>query len=329
MPTLFPHVPLALLGLAAGLSAQNIQASLTALQPLTLNQANVGTVTHPAGPLTSANLSLGTSSVTVNLAQTTLGHSLSTYLDCDFAQGANYYTASTDLELTLSASLPTRATLRIYTFCGDDGGGSVDIDVPGYGSITFYNGSSFGERHYDHFLVDLTTTGLPITITQASGGFQAGRSLVSLAIEEWSPLASPTASGCGGLFYTGNPSYPVYQGDHFLDLVDNANPTISGTLRADAFGQFSSYVLSFQPTQAPLQLPAPFSASCPILSNAPVLVAGFETDNFGLPTAWEVDLPVLPAGLTFYAQHACAKVTTTAIPGNTLWNTSNVVRIDT
>lgn len=42
-----------------------------------------------------------------------------------------------------------------------DGGGLVSVDVPGYGGVRFASGTASGERHQDHFLVRLTSAGLP------------------------------------------------------------------------------------------------------------------------------------------------------------------------
>ena len=108
---------LATLLLASGLASQTIQASLVALQPIVLSQNGGSQVTHPAGPLTTANLSLGVSSVTVDLTPTTLGWNLVSNLRCGFPQTQqSYYLANTDMQLSLSAPTPTKAILRLYTY---------------------------------------------------------------------------------------------------------------------------------------------------------------------------------------------------------------------
>lgn len=329
MVALLVRVATTLGALAGCLASQTIQASLVALQPLVLSQNLVGQVTHPAGPLTTASLQMGPSSLSVDLLPTTLGWSMESNLVCGFPPVMqNYYQADADLELTLSASAPMRVTLRVATHCQDDGGGFVSVDVPGHGSISFFNGSNQGERHLDHFQLDLTTTGLPITISQFAGGWPAGTSRLLIEVEAWSPLASPSAPACGGLFQHGPSSYPYYQFDHFVDLIDNGIASSSGTIRASGLGQWSSFLVGFSPALLPLQLPAPFAASCPVLANIAVATPGTVTDSVIIPSAWEVALPLLPPGMTIYAQHVCAKVPS-GYPGNTLWNTSNVVRIDT
>lgn len=332
MTTRLPHLPLALLGLAGCLASQTIQASLTALQPISLSQNGGNQVTHPAGPLTSANLSLGPSSVTVDLTPTTLGWNLESSIYCGFpSTQQSWYQGSTDMELSLSASAPTRAILRLYSLCADDGGGSISIQVPGYGSVSFGSGSANGARHVDHFLVDLDTTPLVMSVNQSAGGWPAGTSYLLADVELLSPLATPEAAGCGGVFYVGFQQVVAeYDTDHFLDLVDNGSATSAGTLRASALGQWSSFFVGFSPALMPLQLPAPFSSTCPTLSNIAVTSAGSVTSSYRfVPASWEIVLPLLPPGLTIYAQHGCAKIPQAPATGNILWNTSNVVRIDT
>lgn len=330
MLKLATHLPLAATLFASGLACQTIQASLVALQPLVLSQNGGAQVTHPAGPLTNASLTLGPSSLTVGLTPTALGHNLRTNLLCGFPSSvSSYYLADSELELTLTATAPTRATLRINARCQDDGGGSINLNVPGYGGVSFFNGSASGRTEIHHYLVDLSSTPLTISISQSAGGFPAGVSFLDADIELASSLSSPGAAGCGGLFYNGQPNTGTYQADHYLDLVDNTNPNSSGTLRASALGQWSGFLFGFTAPQLPLQLPAPFTASCPTLANVAVLTEGTVVGTANLPSAWEVTLPLFPPGGTFWVQHACAKVPTQSFPGNILWNTSNLVRIDT
>lgn len=330
MTILSRHLPLAVLLLASGLASQAIQATLVARQPIVLRQNGGSQISHPAGPLTAANLLLGPSFVAVNLMPRTLGWNLESHLFAGFpATPQSYFQASANLELSLSTATPTRAILRLDSLCKDDSGGSIAVNVPGYGSISFASGSSTGERHVDHFLVDLSSTPLVIAINQHAGGWPAGTCYLSADVELLSPVATPVAAGCGGLFVHGQSIFPDFQTDHFLDFVDNGSPTSSGMLRARALGQWSSFLLGFSAAQLPLQLPAPFATTCPTLANVVATSPGTVTNTLGMPIAWQLPLPLLPAGLTIYVQHACAKVPQQGWPGNIQWNTSNVLRIDT
>ena len=191
MDSIFLRTTLALFGLVGGLAAQTIQASLVALQPLTITETGLGQVSHPAGPLTAAQLSLGSSTVDVDLTQTALGHNLECrLLTITTTAPQHAHIANTDLQLTVSASVPTRATLRIFSHCQEDGVGTVNIDVPGHGSIVFSHGGGIGSRHNDHFQVDLTSTPLPITITQSAGGPPPAYSFVSVS---YTHLTLPTS----------------------------------------------------------------------------------------------------------------------------------------
>ena len=67
----------------------------------------------------------------------------------------------------------------------------------------------------------------------------------------------------------------------------------------------------------------------------PGLLAAMTSNSFSLPLlprAWELPVPTLPAGLTFYVQHASAILQPT-MPNSTLPSpfvgSTNVVRFDT
>tara|TARA_R110002072_G_scaffold302758_2_gene488486 strand:- start:14196 stop:15191 length:996 start_codon:yes stop_codon:yes gene_type:complete len=313
------------------LASQTVQASLVALQPLVLQQVGGQQITHPAGPLTNANLTLASSFVSVDLSPTPLGWQFESELHCGFSSSPQTaYLASSDLEWNLSAPVPTRVTLRVYSYCVDDSGGTIFFAVPGHGSFIHACGTSIGQRRVDHYVLDLTPTPLPIRITQIAGGYPAGSCLVRADIDVWSPLVTPSAAGCGvTLLHGASGSLTYYQTDHHLDLVNTSGPPNSGTLRADGLGQWASFAASLASPQLPTQLPAPFAQTCPLLGSIDVLVPSIGSGSQSVPTHWELLLPVLPVGLTLYVQHASAYVASPAFAPSTRWSTSNVLRVDT
>ena len=196
------------------LASQTVQASLVALQPLVLQQVGGQQITHPAGPLTNANLTLASSFVSVDLSPTPLGWQFESELHCGFSSSPQTaYLASSDLEWNLSAPVPTRVTLRVYSYCVDDSGGTIffavpDIDVwsplvtpsaAGCG-VTLLHGASGSLTYYqtDHHLDLVNTSGPPNSGTLRADGLGQWASFAASLASPQLPtqLPAPFAQTC-------------------------------------------------------------------------------------------------------------------------------------
>ncbi len=315
--------------LAPSLAAQGLQTTLEAIQPLTLSLGGVPQQQHPAGPLTSASLSILDPTCLANgtLTCAITGNSLSASHNV-WGPNCGGLTATSDLRLNVSALQPGWATLRMSITASGDCGGQFRVDVGDDGSneVSYSWGSTFEKTR--NLVIPVGTTPLPVRIYQYTCGAQPTGQSVNLVVEQWDATATQDQVGCGGLF--GSAGWQAIECDHTLMFVDDPAPGALGVLRAGGFGQFHSFVVASTAPTAPLQLPAPFTQICPTLANVLLLAPGAQSGMLGRQILWELPVPTLPVGLTFFVQHACAAVW--QLPqmwALTRFDTSNVVRIDT
>jgi hypothetical protein len=317
--------------LMASWAPAQIQATLLAPQPLVLQNSGGTQSVQPAGSLTSAALAIGPASLGCSLAPSANGWLLESDQNCPLAS-SGYYLADTELLVSFSSPTPVVCTLRLENQLGGDAGAYTTVDVGDDGVLEYAElwGSSALLTTRDHLVVTVGPTPLSVRITQQCGGWPISESHLDLALEPWSPLGTPAAAGAGGVFSYGSFPPPQIRSDHLLDLIDDGVPGSSGLLRARGLGQFEVFVASLQPNTLPLQLPAPFAQTCDVLANVGAVAPGTVVAGGWLSdSSWDLRLPQLPAGVTFYVQHLCAKLPTQSYPGNTLFDASNVVRIDT
>lgn len=325
------------------LPAQNVTATLEALTPITASWVGAppgtpdATVTHPAGPLTSVDLATAN-----NVAQ----------FSCDLSNDGVEWTfdaynsvfstgpgdpayAEADLLLTLSAPPGTCASLSLaFQHAGDspvlDG---FQVDVGDDGSFEYDSGYEPQQLSRRQHVLTFGGGSVPVRITSYNA-FAFPPQAVSLVarVREWSPHATPAADGCAAIA----PLWTVtlaLDTDYTLDMVAPTSPASLGTLRARGVGNFNWFCASDSPALLPVQLPAPILGACPLFANVVLTDPGAVTELFTffptpVPIGWQLDVPALPPGFTFYMQHACASL----LPGSVLnsrFGTSNVIRIDT
>jgi len=315
--------------LATTLTAQSVQTTMEAVQPLTLSLGSVVQQQHPAGPFTTASLSINDPSclATGSLSCTLNGNHVTAAQNV-WGPNCGGLTANTDVRLTLTSPQSGWATLRFYIGAGGDCGGSfrVDVDDDGSNEIYYTWGTTFEKSR--NLIVPVGPTAQVVRITQYTCGAQPTAQSFNLTIDEWDPTATPDQPGCGGLF--GSPGWQALECDHTLMFLDSLVPSELGVLRAGGYGQFHTFVVATSSTTLPLQLPTPFAQTCPTLANVLAFDSGLHSGMLGRQDIWNLHVPMLPIGLTFYVQHACAAIyQPSQFWAQTRFDTSNVLRIDT
>ncbi|MFK7742755.1 MAG: hypothetical protein AB8H80_20755 [Planctomycetota bacterium] len=322
----------AAMGLAANARCQNVQATLTAVQPILLQEWQlpatfIQQVAQPAGPLTSASLSLPPASASCALTPQASGWRLDAGALTYAISG--YFSTSFDLRLDLDAPAGTIATLALDSELAGDGVSSVrlDIDDDGSDEVSTSWGSSFPRTTRRNFVIEFQGTPVPVRVRLTNNGFPGAANNLAISVNEWSSTATAAGLGCGGIGLVGGTMASTAQGvyDQVLELIDSPNPLSSGTLRARGIGNFATFLVATANAPTAITLPAPFSETCPALSGA-IAAAGI-ANGAPLATSWDLALPLLPPGLTAYVQHATASWLPSA-GGNVLFDTSNVLRVD-
>lgn len=330
------------LGLASAIAAQGpITATLFANDPISAAYANASTGTSllqtvPAGPLTSASVAAGPyTSYACSLAATATGHHVTASSYCTFQQIGIPSSGSTHADLTLSLAAPAGTVVALslgITHYGDSPAAPafrVDLGDDGTVDVDAGCGACSGLAQHRVWTWDFANGPLALRILTDQGvGFGPQNYVLDLDIQPWIAGASVVAGDCGIVGSARNWSSQVFEITNY-QLRAIAAAGSFGKLRANGLGPFGAFLVADQPVAGPLTLPPPFSATCQALGS--VLFLAFGTVSAATtitlpvaPLAWDLDVPVLPSGLTFYVQHASAYG---QLP---YWfGTSNIVRIDT
>jgi hypothetical protein len=327
--------------LAPFASAQGIAASLVANDAITATLFDPSTNTtiaqqsQPAGPLWSANLQVGSYAVcSCSLAQLGstwqfLASSQAIVPPNPVQQGITH----ADLLLTLTGTGTIALDLSL-AHLGDQSDPTVmRIDVGNDGSVEVNSGPIGSPWHHRLWTWDFAQGSLPIRVRtdQVSYG-GAQRYDVNLRVLPWAAGASPAAPGCPFVAtIRDGQGWAAESTNYQLAALPSTAPQQFATLRAFGLGQFGLFLVAVQPAIAVVPIPAPFypSSSVPLLVNAIFMQAGTVTANVGIvtpviPRTWEVPVPLLPPGLTFWVQHTSATLVYPQQVG-----TTNVIRFDT
>jgi hypothetical protein len=345
--SLFLINPFVVVVLAVALEAQGpLQAALLAVDDIHAKwvfQATGATgamQTHPAGTLSAANVQVG-HGVQTNVAHYTCtllpmgnGYTLDASTSvAGYVSGVQFLTHA-DLLFVLTGPADLVVSIGLLLSHGGDFTSSPPfrVDLGDDGTIEVDSGcmNCGSARHHRLWTWDFAAghLGIRIRTDQQSMGGAQGHSL-SLAVQPWIGAASHAAADCGGIAYVASPSNSERESSNYQLAVDEpTQPSQLAVLRAVGLGQVNALVVAMQPGTTPLQLPAPFTSTCPVLANVLLFdVLGPSTTTTapsGTPWEWQLPVPLLAPGLTFYVQHLSAHV------ASPFWfGASNIVRIDT
>jgi len=334
---------LAIAALCPFAAAQSIQTALVAQDAVYARVADHGgthTVyfqqSQPAGPIyngfalavpgASYSCTLSTAGGAAHLQCSTLANPPSSQAPSIFPE------THADLLLTVSGMVGTAASVELLlTHFGDMAssyGFSVDLRNDGTPEITTA-GPAGSPWHHRMWTWDFAQGPLAIRIhTDQAEAFGAQGYGLVLDVQSWVSNAHPHWPDCGLVNYVRDPQFIRAETSNFgLAALPSAQPQQLALLHAVGLGQFGLFVVAADPSVwAVAPLPSPM---VPLLSaivfQMPGAVAARTTNGVaGMPRTWEIAVPQLPPGFTFYVQHA------SAIIDQFIWlGTTNVIRIDT
>ncbi|MFT4840300.1 MAG: hypothetical protein ACJAQZ_000118 [Planctomycetota bacterium] len=300
-----------------------------------------GLDTHPAGPLSNAIVQVSGGS-----QQSQFDCDLSSYVGFDeltattICRGSYWPSnASTHADLTLTIDGPVGRhvgiSIDINHFGDYSSAEGFRIDVEDDGTIDLDSVApvgSTGLHEHLHLSWDFAGGPLPIRIRTDQLGF-GGPQMYSLRIRvwPWTPAATPAGPDCGlrAALYDG---HHYESSNYHMTARASSAPGELAILQATGLGQLNAFVVAAQPMVMPLQLPPPFTTACDILANGLSYGSGTVTElnnvtpvlGYFPPREWQLVVPTLPPGLTFYVQHASAS---SFAP---FWfGTTNRIRFDT
>lgn len=331
-----------LLANAALLTAPRAQAapaaSLTANQPIVTQWVNAppGTAgayaAQGAGPLTSANVVAGNGSAVWAGFQCSLvpgGSQVQFFAHHSVAPpfAPNAVVSVTadltllltvapgdaialDVELQHSGDLPTASAFRIDL--GDDGSTEIDMN----------SSACCGTTHHRLFSQPPVGGVLPIRITANVYQPPSPQAFtLSLAATTWPAGFTSVAAGCGGLVSHHLPGSTAFTSDCQIAALPPIAANSLARLRATGGGVFGMFLVSAQPGVFSLSLGPPFPSTCDLLSGANAVFGNVTLQSTAtlttVPVEWEIDVPALPPGLSFYVQHASVDLTPPYFFGST------------
>lgn len=334
----FHPLPCFLFVCATCLAQTPLQATLTALAPIVASGNAGAPVSHPAGPLTSANV-VGPAGTThasfgVNLVDAGTTCTLTATSTVATLTWPNQAQTTADLLLVVAPVVPgviAYAQIRIQHGGDSPHFEGFEIDVGNDGAFEMDTGFPFpGSRGRRHYTLDFAGGPLVVRIRHRNAPLVAapaqGYSL-EVRVDTCPPNPTPVAAECAANViapWNGARLDSNYQVAAFAAAAPNLVE-----LRAIGYGDFDVFVVSDQPAAQPLQLPAPYTQVCDVLANVLVAVAGVQTAQGGTvanpqPIDWALTIPQLPPGLVLYVQHLSASFGTPFAFG-----ASNRLRLDT
>ena len=320
---------------AQTVSAMPPTATLTAITPITAAwlSAPAGTpgavVSHPAGPLTMANVvgPVGTAWATFH-CDLTQGPDV-TVLDATtmvFAPQGEVVGTNADLLLTLTGPPNSLATIDIgLAHLGDTpdpNGFRIDLGDDGSDELdtaSMYCCGTLQRRVLTRSLAN----GPWLVRIRDDNTLSVSPQAYDLHLEFRIQLAGVTDIGgeCGRAITT-PPTTVIYSTNAQLTARPSSLPNEFGVLRAVGLGHIGLFLFADQPLLA--QLPLPPFGSCDVLASTQFGDPGLVTSGTAVPSEWEVHLPALPPGLTFHVQHAWLH-----LGAPIRFGASNALRIDT
>lgn len=290
----------------------------------------------PPGPFTSMSLSVPRIHYSCHLTQVGSDWHLFATSGDNAYQAYPNATDHADLTLTLTAPQGTIAMIDLQVGQGGDApspsGFRVDWGNDGTVEVESTCLTCTYLTHIRTWTWDFSNGDLAIRIRtdQVSiAGVQGYQ--CELNVRPWGAGATPIAPDCGGLinYQPGGSGSGLVSTNYQIAALPPTQAVALATLRANGGGQFGAFLVSDSQVTQPLTLPSPFTATCSVLA-APLffdlgtVTATFSSWTSAPPRQWDLVVPQLPPGITFYVQHASA-LPIAPFP----FGSSNVLRIDT
>lgn len=309
-------LPLVLYLLCAHAATQTgVTAQLTALQPIVATWLNAppntpgASVSHPAGPLTSALVRVPVGSrpwageVAISLpANAWPSLHLATRNDTFFG---DWVQTSADLLWQVNGPPTLHGEVRIdIAALGDAGAANgLLVDFGNDGVVEVDTAPSVGHwfNGLRSFPWDFAAGPLSVRIRHAStGGFPPQYYGLDLQFDPWYAGATDLGASCPQ--FTSQVADLHF--DHRLAALPPTAPQDLSTLRATGFGSFTAFLISAQADVGPAPLPPRFG-SCDLLTSIVFTAPGSATRvEAWYPVEWVARVPMLPPGFEFWAQHA-------------------------
>ena len=308
--------PLVLCLLCAHAATQTgVTAQLTALQPIVATWLNAppntpgASVSHPAGPLTSALVRLA---VGVRPTAAEVECSLPTnawprlHLEASHDSSfGDWVQTSADLLWQVNGPPTLRGDVRVdIAALGDAGvanGLLVDFGDDGVVEVDTSAGVGHWFTGLRSFSWDFAAGPLSVRIRHAAtGGFPPQYYGLDLQFEPWYAGAFDLGASCPQ--FTSQVADLHF--DHRLAALPATAPQDLLTLRATGLGGFTSFLVGALPDVGPAPLP-PHFGSCDLLTSIVFTGTGGATRMEAWhPIEWVARVPLLPPGFEFWAQHA-------------------------
>lgn len=328
--------------LAAGgaLAQDGLKVSMQALSPIAAEWINAppGTpgsiATHPAGPLTEADVAVGSggqvwAQFVCRLAADGERWTVNA-LSLAYAPWPNIVETRADLLLRLTGA-PHAAVdidLQVEHWGDQPSPAGFQVDYGNDGTFDVLSGSTAccGTVHRRTWTWMPRSGDLEIRIkNHGLDPVSPQTYFLHLVATPWAPNTEPAGPGYGGLASSSTLfGVKLWTTNYQLAALPATAPGNLAELRATGFGSFGAFLISPGPDTVLLQLPPPFTTVCDVLANVQVLAFGNVTSTTPVPMEWWLVVPPLPPGLTFYVQHASAELTSQVLFGAT-----NRVRFDT
>lgn len=345
VPERFVHCAaplLATLGCALGALAQSpISATLVSNDIAFARRDNQNNGEYefqiqPPGPFLGTSLAVQGIQYACNLAPTAMGW-LFTASSGDSMQAPNDHKDDhADLTLTLSAPPATIAAVEVAVLHGGDSSSAsgMRVDLHADGTVDVDSGCScvflraFRTWTWDFAQGDLR---LRIRTDQTSYAGTQGYS-VRIEVTPWVANALPVADGSPQIAYW-RPSSDQESSNYQISALP---PTTSGPLailRGVGLGQFGAFLIADNPATSPVTLPNPFITTSNLLAIPQFLDFGTvtATTQWGgvTPREWQLTVPSLPPGMSFYAQHVSVSPPVASTYYPPAFGSTNILRFDT